>query len=63
MYIQAFDRPLITISSQTQDQDKRAADKSQVMRQKSCSSSFRRAFTLPGRIDVSDTGSPHGTLC
>jgi len=56
MYRQAFERAPITISAQTHGQDKRAAGKSQVMRHKSCSSSFRRAFTLKGPMCASVPG-------
>jgi HSP20 family protein len=48
-----LDGRLLSISSQTEGQEKQTADNGQVTRQESYSSSFQQAFTLPGPIDAS----------
>jgi len=48
-----LDGRLLSISSQTQGQEKQTADNGQVTRQESYSSSFQQAFTLPGPVDAS----------
>jgi HSP20 family protein len=48
-----LDGRLLSISSQSQGQEKQTADNGQVTRQERYSSSFQHAFTLPGPIDAS----------
>jgi HSP20 family protein len=48
-----LDGRLLSISSQTQGQEKQTPDNGQVTRQESYSRSFQQAFTLPGPVDAS----------
>jgi HSP20 family protein len=54
-----LDGRLLSISSQTQGQEKQTADNGQVTRQESYSSSFQQAFTLPGPVNASGMRSQY----
>jgi HSP20 family molecular chaperone IbpA len=54
-----LDGRLLSISSQTQGQEKQTADNGQVVRQESYSNAYQRAFTLPGPVSASGMHSQY----